>query len=120
MRADGTTFRHAPDVRREGGGRRYMIFVYLGLHAGAGTLFWLEIELTDAVLCLALLLGRRFCLSAGYHRLLAHKSYQASRVFRFLLTAGGCASLRGGPLWWAALHRHHHRYSDTETDTFTP
>jgi stearoyl-CoA desaturase (delta-9 desaturase) len=47
---------------------------------------------------------------------LAHHSYQTSRAVQFLLAAGGCSALRGGPLWWVALHRHHHRCADTEAD----
>jgi len=110
----------SPLTLREGGGRRYMAIVYLALHLGAVAACWEEMFWEDLLLCLGLLQMRGFCVSAGYHRLLAHKSYKTSRAFQFLLAAGACMSLRGGPLWWVALHRHHHRYSDTERDTFTP
>lgn len=32
----------------------------------------------------------------------------------------GATSAQKGPLWWAASHRHHHRYSDTEMDIHSP
>jgi stearoyl-CoA desaturase (delta-9 desaturase) len=97
-----------------------MALVYLGIHAGAIAALWVEWSVESILLFFILLHGRGFCISAGYHRLLAHKAYRTSRLFRFLLAAGGCASLRGGPLWWVALHRYHHGHSDTEADTFTP
>jgi stearoyl-CoA desaturase (delta-9 desaturase) len=28
--------------------------------------------------------------------------------------------LQRGPIWWAAVHRHHHRHSDTDADWHTP
>jgi stearoyl-CoA desaturase (delta-9 desaturase) len=37
-----------------------------------------------------------------------------------LLALGGCCALRGGPLFWAGLHRHHHRFSDSDDDVHTP
>jgi stearoyl-CoA desaturase (delta-9 desaturase) len=97
-----------------------MVLVYLGVHAGAVAAFWTPMLAADLIIALVLLQLRGFCISGGYHRGLAHHSYRTTRVFRWLLAAGGCTSLRGGPLWWVALHRHHHRHSDTDNDTFTP
>ena len=54
-----------------------------------------------------------FGITGGYHRYFAHRSYKTSRVFQFVLAWLGCSALQKGPLWWAAHHREHHRYSDT-------
>src|SRR4051812_17358869 len=105
--------------RREGGGWRGMAVVYLALHLLPLTALGAGVSCTEAVLCGILLMVRGFCFGAGYHRYLAHRSYRTSRVLQFLLAAGGCTALRGGPLWWASLHRHHHRFSDTEVDVPT-
>ncbi len=113
----------APLVRQgpcEGGGQRGMLLLYLLIHLGALGCFWCEFTLIDGLIALAFLQVRGFCISAGYHRYLAHHAFKTSRWMQFLLAAGGCLALRGGPLWWVALHRHHHRHSDTETDVFTP
>ena len=57
-----------------------------------------------------------FALTGGYHRYFSHNSYKTSRVFQFLLAFTGGMSAQLGALWWAAHHRHHHLYSDTEKD----
>jgi stearoyl-CoA desaturase (delta-9 desaturase) len=59
---------------------------------------------------------RMFGVSGGYHRYFSHRSYRTSRVFQFLLGCLGASSAQKGPLWWAAHHRAHHKYSDTEQD----
>jgi stearoyl-CoA desaturase (delta-9 desaturase) len=63
---------------------------------------------------------RMFAITAGYHRLFSHRSYDTSRVFQFIIGFVGAASAQRGPLWWAANHRHHHRHSDTEKDIHSP
>src|SRR5262249_38049713 len=74
----------------------------------------------SAVWAGVLLLSRGFCFRAGYHRCLAHRSYRTGRVLQLVLAAGGGAALRGGPLWWAGPHRHHHRFADTDVDVHSP
>ncbi len=75
---------------------------------------------TAVILFLVMFWGRMFCITAGYHRYFAHRSYKTSRVFQFLLAFGGAASAQKGPLWWAGNHRMHHRYSDQPQDVHTP
>lgn len=108
------------NVRYEGGGAWWMALIYLALHLAALSVFWMGITRDELLLCLVLLQLRGLCLSVGYHRLLAHKSFRTSRPLQFVFAWGAAASMRGGPLWWVALHRHHHRVSDTEHDVFTP
>jgi stearoyl-CoA desaturase (delta-9 desaturase) len=108
------------DPRREGGIGWQMIPIYLGLHLLPLTAFWTGCTIWDGVLAFVLFAGRGFLTAGGYHRYFAHRSYKTSRLLRFLLAAGGCTAFRGGPLWWAALHRHHHRYSDSVDDTHSP
>ena len=74
----------------------------------------------DVALCVGLYYGRMFFISAGYHRLFAHRSYQTSRFMQFVIAFGGCTAAQKGPLWWAANHRLHHRYSDQPGDPHSP
>jgi stearoyl-CoA desaturase (delta-9 desaturase) len=59
-------------------------------------------------------------LIAGFDRYFSHRSYKTSRWLQFLLGCLGCTALQKGPLWWASLHRQHHRYSDKAEDVHSP
>lgn len=69
---------------------------------------------------LALYFVRMFFVTAGYHRYFSHRSFKTGRVFQFLLAFMATTSSQKGVLWWAANHRHHHRFSDTEKDLHSP
>src|ERR1044072_86119 len=56
-------------------------------------------------------------ITGGYHRHFAHVSYKAHPAVRlFYLVFGACA-LQNSALNWAADHRMHHTYVDTDLDT---
>jgi stearoyl-CoA desaturase (delta-9 desaturase) len=63
---------------------------------------------------------RGFGVTAGFHRLLAHRSFQTSRPLQFLFALAGSLAMQGGPLWWVAHHRAHHRDTDTLEDIHSP
>lgn len=63
---------------------------------------------------------RMFGITAGYHRYFSHRGYKTSRPVQFLLALLGTFSVQKGVLWWAAHHRDHHKYSDTELDIHSP
>jgi len=63
---------------------------------------------------------RMFAITGFYHRYLSHRSYKTSRWFQFAFAFLGNMSAQRGPLWWAAHHRHHHRFSDTPEDPHSP
>src|SRR5689334_23061380 len=63
---------------------------------------------------------RLVALTRGYHRYLAHRSYETSRAFQLVLAVLGCAAAQKGPLWWAGHHRDHHRFSDQPQDVHSP
>ncbi len=56
----------------------------------------------------------------GYHRLLAHRSFTCSKLVEYFWVAGGYLAWEGSPMWWATLHRAHHRYTDTPLDPHAP
>lgn len=55
-------------------------------------------------------------ITAGYHRLWAHRSYNASKHLQYFLALMGTAALRGSIEHWSRIHRVHHRYVDTDLD----
>jgi stearoyl-CoA desaturase (delta-9 desaturase) len=61
-----------------------------------------------------------FAITAGFHRLFAHRTYGTGRIFRFLMAFTGTAAYQKGPLWWSAHHRRHHLLADTEEDLHSP
>jgi stearoyl-CoA desaturase (delta-9 desaturase) len=58
-------------------------------------------------------------ITAGYHRLWAHKSYNASLPLRIWLAAVGAGAVEGSIRWWSRDHRAHHRYTDTNKDPYS-
>lgn len=51
-------------------------------------------------------------ITAGYHRLWAHKAYQAHPVVRFWFAVWGAGALQNSVFVWASDHRRHHRHVD--------
>jgi stearoyl-CoA desaturase (delta-9 desaturase) len=56
----------------------------------------------------------------GYHRLLTHRSYKAPKWLEYLLTIFATLALEGGPIFWVATHRVHHKFTDVEGDPHSP
>jgi len=111
---------HDFDCRPEGGIGRATLLVCLALHLLPFAALVTGCSPWDALLAFVLYLVRGFVMAAGYHRYFAHRSYKTSRWFQFVMAAVGCTALRGGPLYWAALHRHHHCFSDSDEDVHSP
>ncbi len=63
---------------------------------------------------------RMFGITAGYHRYFSHRAFKTSRVFQFILAFLAQSSAQKGALWWAANHRHHHKFSDQPEDIHSP
>ena len=62
-----------------------------------------------------------FGLEIGYHRYLSHGSFEMSnKFFRGFLVFSGAMAASGPPIYWAATHRLHHKYSDKEKDPHSP
>lgn len=58
-------------------------------------------------------------ITAGYHRLFSHKSYDAHPIVRFLFLAIGCSAFQGSALKWSSDHRIHHSEVDTDEDPYS-
>lgn len=58
-------------------------------------------------------------ITAGYHRLWAHRSYNASLPLQYILAACGAGAVEGSIKWWCRGHRAHHRYTDTDLDPYS-
>jgi stearoyl-CoA desaturase (delta-9 desaturase) len=107
---DGTWLRHGD----------LAFWLYWGIHASCLLALVTGVSTLDVALCLGFFWLRLFGITAGYHRYFAHRAFRTSRGFQFALAVIGCASAQKGPLWWAAGHRRHHRYSDRPGDMHSP
>ena len=57
-------------------------------------------------------------ITAGYHRLLAHRAYKARGWLKNLFLFFGAGAFQGSALKWSADHRNHHRHVDTGHDPY--
>jgi stearoyl-CoA desaturase (delta-9 desaturase) len=92
----------------------------LGVHAACLLALWVPFSWGLVALAVGLYYLRMFGLTAGYHRYFSHRSFKTGRVVQFALAWLGAMCLQKGVLWWAANHRAHHRFSDTEKDLHSP
>lgn len=67
-------------------------------------------------LVLAMLTG--FSITAGYHRLFTHRSYEASKLVKFFFLIFGAAAFENSAKHWCSDHRDHHRYVDKDEDPY--
>ena len=96
------------------------IIAFAPLHAACLLLLWTPFKWSYLV-WLAITYGvRMFAITAGYHRYFSHRSFTLNRLAQFLLAFLAQTSTQMGVLWWAAHHRTHHRYSDTDEDIHSP
>ena len=60
-------------------------------------------------------------LTLGYHRLFAHRAFEVPRWLEHVIAICGYLAIQRGPIFWVAMHRLHHRYSDIPgRDPHTP
>lgn len=81
-------------------------------------LFFHGIQLGTVLLFIGMSVGTVIAITAGYHRLYAHKTYQANSLYQFFMLALGAATFQQSALKWSSLHRAHHQYTDTERDPY--
>lgn len=56
------------------------------------------------------------CMSVCLHRYAAHAAFKCGPLTQLCLNVLGCAAHQGGPIWWASMHRCHHKYCDVPRD----
>src|ERR1019366_4753932 len=94
-------------ARREGLKRAtayFLVFLHVGAVAALFMFSWKALAVAAALYYITIGLG----ISMGYHRLHTHRSYKVPLW------------LEGGPIFWVATHRLHHRLSDLPGDPHSP
>jgi stearoyl-CoA desaturase (delta-9 desaturase) len=98
---------------------RYFV-PFLILHLGCLGVIWTGWSWVAVITAIALYFIRMFFVTGIYHRYFCHKSYEVSRPVQFFMALLALTCAQRGPLWWAAVHRHHHAHSDDEEDLHSP
>ena len=82
---------------------------------------WLYgIKLVDIEICLGMYALTTLGITAGYHRLFTHHSFQTNKIIKILLIVMGSMAVQGPILFWVATHRCHHLISDRPEDPHSP
>ena len=75
---------------------------------------------TFLIVFLALYIWHALGITVGYHRLLSHRSFSCPKWVEYFWVLPGYLVWQGSPIWWATIHRIHHKYTDTALDPHSP
>ncbi len=92
-----------------------LVFIISGAIAFIGVPLWVMyqgIDWTEVGVAIFLFYFTGMSITAGYHRLWSHKTYDANIVVRAILAIGGAMALQNSILHWSSDHRIHHRHVD--------
>lgn len=110
----------APDAARaRTPGLGYLV-PFLLAHAGAVAALVQGASRTGVALAATVFTLQGLGITAGDHRSFAHRSFRTSRAFQLVLAILGTIAVQKGELWWVAMHRRHHRYTDGALDPHSP
>jgi stearoyl-CoA desaturase (delta-9 desaturase) len=74
----------------------------------------------DLALLIGLYLPISLGVTAGFHRMLTHRSFRAHPVVRGIILILGSMAVQGTAITWAANHLKHHALADKEGDPHSP
>ncbi len=89
------------------------------LHIPPLTIPFISTGKTAWIAFLVSFVAMQFAICGGLHRFFAHRSFETSRTFQFLIALMG-ASCFGDPIGFSGRHRLHHKNSDTALDFHGP
>ena len=91
-----------------------------GLALAVWTLWGHGLSVVDAAIFGGFYAFSGLGVTVGFHRLLAHKTFEAPAPVRAVLAVAGSMSIEMSAIDWAATHRRHHAYSDKPGDPHSP
>lgn len=75
---------------------------------------------SDGVLLAFMYLLTSFGIEGGFHRFFAHRSFAARPVMTAFCGIAGSMAAQGPILFWVAVHRQHHAFTDRDGDPHSP
>ncbi|KAL0831341.1 hypothetical protein ABMA28_002170 [Loxostege sticticalis] len=108
---------HADSHPRQLVWRNIILFAYLHVAALYGAyLFLFSAKWQTDIFAYILYVMSGLGITAGAHRLWAHKSYKAKWPLRVILIIFNTMAFQDSAIDWARDHRMHHKYSETDAD----
>lgn len=80
---------------------------------------WVPLQLRTAIFASIYATASGISVTAGYHRLWAHRAYSAGTFLKIILAIGGASAGQASIRTWCRDHRAHHRYTDTDKDPYS-
>jgi len=93
---------------------------FILIHVSCLGILWVGWSFTAVMVAISLYFIRMFAITGFYHRYFSHRTFKTSRWGQFIFAILGNSAVQKGPLWWAAHHRDHHRFSDKKGDIHSP
>jgi stearoyl-CoA desaturase (Delta-9 desaturase) len=104
--------------------RRIAVVIVLTPFIGflaAVAMFWGNgVGVVDIALLVGMYVISGLGIGVGYHRLCAHRSFETPSPLRAVFAIWGSLAAEGPVLFWAAIHRRHHKFADTLDDPHSP
>jgi stearoyl-CoA desaturase (delta-9 desaturase) len=91
-----------------------------GVIAAIVALFGRGIDTLDILLAVGFYAVAGHGVTAGYHRLFAHRGFTATRGAKIALCLAGSLAFEGAVIAWVANHRRHHAFTDRAGDPHSP
>ena len=92
-----------------------LVFIVTGAIALLAVPLWavtMGFDTVEVITAIVLFYFTGMSITAGYHRLWSHKTYDAHISVRIVLAIGGAMALQNSILHWSSDHRVHHRHVD--------
>lgn len=119
MNADTTQLSSAEKLER-----RIALFVVftpvIGLIAAIILLWGRGVGPVDLALCFVFYMITGLGITAGYHRYFTHRSFETNNFIKVFLGVSGSMAAQGPIMYWTAVHRRHHQFSDKDMDPHSP
>ncbi|MBX3033019.1 MAG: fatty acid desaturase [Bdellovibrionaceae bacterium] len=104
----------------------WSVFLFLLLNpfaavVGLGVAAWMGILWNPGIWIFAFVyaIAANLSITAGYHRLFSHRSYEAHPLVQWFVALVGASAFEGSILKWSSDHRRHHGEVDTDGDPYS-
>jgi stearoyl-CoA desaturase (delta-9 desaturase) len=98
----------------------FVVVPFAGLAAAVWLAWGHGLGLADVLLAAGFYALTGLGVTVGFHRLLTHRAFTASRPLRIALAIAGSMTFQGDVIGWVAIHRRHHAFTDRPGDPHSP